>query len=88
MAAAFKASKSGVGVLCSSDAVYGSHGAEWAEALRAAGARRILLAGTEAGLADDTGRAAAGIDMFMHNSGCDMLGLLNDVLGQIGGVSK
>lgn len=87
MAAAFKASKSRVGVLCSNDTVYASHAAEWAAALRAAGAGTVLLAGTEAGSGAGASRAAAGVDMFMYH-GCDMLGLLADILEQIGGLSE
>jgi methylmalonyl-CoA mutase len=80
-AAAFRSSKTAVSVLCSTDAVYASHAAEWAKALRAAGARKLLLVGAAA--AD----VASEIDASMH-VGCDMLGLLSDILEEIGVLSE
>jgi len=83
---AFGASEAGVCVLCSTDANYASHAAEWVAALRAAGAGMVLLAGTKGALGGDACGAAAEIDAFMHRE-CDMLGVLTDVVNHIEGGS-
>ncbi|SOB85383.1 methylmalonyl-CoA mutase subunit beta [Streptomyces sp. 1331.2] len=72
-AEAFRASGATVACLCSSDALYGEHAPAVAAALRAAGARRVLLAGRLGELPD-------GVDQFIHAGGdavATLTGLLN-----------
>lgn len=64
IAAAFKASGAPLACLCSSDKVYAGLGAKVAEALHAAGARRVYLAGRPGEL--ETELRAAGVDGFAH----------------------
>ncbi|MFE6056396.1 methylmalonyl-CoA mutase family protein [Kitasatospora sp. NPDC056446] len=78
-AEAFVASGASVACLCSSDALYGEHAAPVAEALRAAGARRVLLAGR-------LGEVPAGVDEFIHAGG-DAVAVLGSLLDQITGAS-
>ncbi|MER7079131.1 methylmalonyl-CoA mutase, partial [Saccharopolyspora kobensis] len=61
--------------LCSSDKVYAERAAETAEALKRAGAQRVLLAGKPGDL--------AGVDGFVF-TGCDALAVLTDVHDQLG----
>ncbi|MDA2814120.1 methylmalonyl-CoA mutase subunit beta [Nocardiopsis sp. RSe5-2] len=77
-AAAFAEAGAQVACLCSSDALYDEHAAEAVEALRRAGARRVLLAGTP-----DGEHRAAGADGFLH-AGADALGLLKELHETLG----
>ncbi|MFJ8622909.1 methylmalonyl-CoA mutase family protein [Kitasatospora sp. NPDC093550] len=78
-AEAFRASGATVACLCSSDALYGEHAAPVAEALKAAGARRVLLAGRLGELPD-------GVDAFIHAGG-DAVAVLTSLLDLITGAS-
>ncbi|MET8542547.1 methylmalonyl-CoA mutase small subunit [Kitasatospora sp. NPDC004799] len=75
-AEAFRASGATVACLCSSDALYAEHAAPVAEALRAAGAERVLLAGR-------LGELPAGVDEFIFAGG-DAVAVLTSLLDQIG----
>ena len=59
--------------ICSSDAVYAEHAVAAAEALRAAGARRVYLAGNPGDRR--AAEEAAGVDEFVH-VGVDVLATL------------
>lgn len=76
-AAAFAASGAPIAVICSSDALYAELAAPTAAALKAAGARQVVLAG-RLGEAADAWRAA-GIDREIY-LGCDVLGTLGELL--------
>ncbi len=83
-AAAFAASGAQVAAICSSDAIYADLAAPTAEALTAAGATHVVLAGRPGDAKSDY--EAAGISGFIH-MGADVLAALrktHDVLG-IGG---
>jgi methylmalonyl-CoA mutase len=68
-------------VICSSDKLYETHAVAVAEALRAAGATRIYLAGNPR---DDLERyVAAGIDEFIY-VGCDALDALGRAIATLG----
>ena len=69
-AAAFTESGAEIAILCSSDEVYETHGAESAEALRAAGAKHVYLAGRPS-----DALSAAGVGTFVY-AGCDILDVL------------
>jgi methylmalonyl-CoA mutase len=69
VATAWAQSKAAVAVLCSSDALYAERGEATAAALRAAGARRILVAGTV---------DVPGIDGQLY-AGCDALAVIDGV---------
>jgi methylmalonyl-CoA mutase len=71
---AFAASGTQVACLCSGDRIYAEHAAEVAGALRAAGARRVWLAGK--GDYKD-------VDSHLH-AGCDALGVLRTTLEDLG----
>ncbi|MFJ4188655.1 methylmalonyl-CoA mutase family protein [Kitasatospora sp. NPDC089509] len=73
---AFLASGATVACLCSSDVVYGEHAGAVAEALKAAGARRVLLAGRLA-------EPPAGVDEFI-SAGGDAIAVLTSLLDLIG----
>ncbi|MEV8327568.1 methylmalonyl-CoA mutase family protein [Kitasatospora sp. NPDC056731] len=75
-AEAFTASGATAACLCSSDAQYGEHAEAVAGALKAAGARRVLLAGR-------LGEVPAGVDEFIHAGG-DAIAVLTSLLDQIG----
>ncbi|MGW1176239.1 methylmalonyl-CoA mutase small subunit [Kitasatospora sp. NPDC002543] len=75
-AEAFRASGATVACLCSSDALYAEHAAPVAEALKAAGAERVLLAGR-------LGELPAGVDEFIY-AGVDAIAVLTSLLDQIG----
>ncbi|MGW2254115.1 methylmalonyl-CoA mutase subunit beta [Kitasatospora sp. NPDC001660] len=79
-AEAFRACGATVACLCSSDALYGEHAAAVAGALKAAGARRVLLAGRLA-------EAPAGVDEFIHAGG-DAVAVLTSLLDQITGAGS
>ncbi len=72
VASAFEASGCRVAVLCGSDARYGERAAETAEALHAAGAARVLLAG-RADVPGVDGQLYAGCDALAVISGLDEL---------------
>ncbi|THA75846.1 methylmalonyl-CoA mutase small subunit [Streptomyces sp. A0642] len=74
-AAALRAAGTDVVCLCSSDALYAEHAGEVAEALAAAGARRVYLAGRPG--------AYAGVDAYVF-AGCDVVSVLSSVLDRMG----
>ncbi|MFF0309458.1 methylmalonyl-CoA mutase family protein [Streptosporangium sp. NPDC004379] len=74
IAAAFTASGARVACLCSGDRLYGEHAAPVAAALRAAGARRIWLAGRG---------EYPGVDDHLY-AGCDALGVLRTTFDDLG----
>ncbi|MDO9484802.1 MAG: methylmalonyl-CoA mutase subunit beta [Actinomycetota bacterium] len=80
-AAAFKASGATAAVICGTDAAYLEQGAAYAEALKAAGAAFIFLAG-RAGEAKDQ-YEAAGIDDFVY-MGVDVLSTLQRLHTKLG----
>lgn len=69
----FAASGAALVCICSSDAVYAEHAVAAAEALRAAGARRVYLAGNPGDRR--AAEEAAGVDEFVH-VGVDVLAAL------------
>ncbi|MFM9850961.1 MAG: methylmalonyl-CoA mutase family protein [Hyphomicrobiaceae bacterium] len=80
-AKAFGASRAAVACIASSDRVYADQGEATAKALKAAGARHVLLAGRPG--QREAALRAAGVDGFIF-AGCDMieaLGNLQSVLG-------
>ncbi len=66
----------GMAVLCSSDALYEEQAAAVAEALRAAGATTVFLAGRP-------GTAEASVDEYVF-AGCDAVAVLSSVLDRMG----
>ncbi|MDV6012968.1 methylmalonyl-CoA mutase family protein [Haloechinothrix sp. LS1_15] len=78
LAEAFRTSGAAIACLCGSDTAYAEQVAEVVAALRAAGAKQVLLAGKP----DETFREA-GVSGFVH-SGCDALGILADSLDTLG----
>jgi len=78
LAAAFSASGATMACLCSSDATYAASAAPAAEALRAAGARRVFSAGAPGDLRDPL--TAAGVDTFVH-VGVDLVAILSGIVG-------
>ncbi|MGW2593872.1 methylmalonyl-CoA mutase small subunit [Streptomyces sp. NPDC001515] len=75
VAAAFAASGSEVACLCSSDALYAEQAEEVAQALVAAGARRVYLAGRPG--------TYRGVDEYVH-VGCDVVAVLSSLLDRMG----
>jgi methylmalonyl-CoA mutase len=75
LAQAFKASGAAVACLCSSDKVYAGHAAAAAEALQAADAKHIYLAGRPG--EQETALRAAGVGDFIFAGG-DALAMLRD----------
>jgi methylmalonyl-CoA mutase len=73
LAAAFKASGAALACLCSSDKVYAAQAASAANALQAAGARHIYLAGRGGG--QEAALRAAGVNDFVYAGG-DALAML------------
>ena len=73
LASAFKASGLALACLCSSDSVYEREAIAAAEALKAAGARDIYLAGRPGGR--EAALRAAGVQSFIYD-GCDALATL------------
>jgi len=73
MLAQFKASGAGLACMCSSDTVYAAEAAEAANALRAAGASHVYLAGRQG--ERETALRTAGVGTFIY-LGCDMLATL------------
>lgn len=78
---AFAKSGAALACLCSSDEVYGKQGATAAQALKAAGARLVLLAGNPREKREEL--TAAGIDSFIY-AGMDIVAALTDLQRQIG----
>ncbi|MCC9310594.1 methylmalonyl-CoA mutase small subunit [Kitasatospora sp. RB6PN24] len=81
LAEAFAASGATVACLCSSDRLYAEHAKAVAAALKAAGARRVLLAGRPGELREALERA--GVDEFVFAGG-DAVALLSALLDEIG----
>ena len=79
--AAFKAAGAAFACLCSSDKVYEKEGAAAAQALKAAGARHIYLAGRPRELEDTL--KAVGVQSFIYE-GCDALATLTYVYDMLG----
>ncbi|MEU1509683.1 MULTISPECIES: methylmalonyl-CoA mutase subunit beta [unclassified Kitasatospora] len=79
-AGAFTASGARVACLCSSDQVYGEHAEAVAAALKAAGARRVLLAGRPGERREAYERA--GVDGFVF-AGSDAVAVLTSLLDEI-----
>lgn len=77
LAAAFTASGAPIACLCSSDAVYATQAVAAADALKAAGARAIYLAGKPGDL--EAALKAAGVTGTLHSGG-DLLALLASAL--------
>ncbi|MFI1393647.1 methylmalonyl-CoA mutase family protein [Streptomyces sp. NPDC020681] len=80
-AAAFAASGASVACICSSDALYAEQAAGVAEALKSAGALRVLLAGRPGEQRETYVRA--GVDEFVVAGG-DAVAVLTSVLDRIG----
>ena len=76
----FKASGSPVAVLCSNAATYAEQGRDVADALRAAGAQRVLLAGAFGEVGEG---AEASFDGRVY-AGMNVVELLTDTLGVLG----
>ncbi|MEU2787915.1 methylmalonyl-CoA mutase family protein [Streptomyces sp. NPDC007100] len=76
-AEAFRASGAGIACLCSSDALYAEQAEDVAAALKAAGARQVLLAGKPGERREAYERA--GVDAFVF-AGCDAVGVLTSAL--------
>jgi methylmalonyl-CoA mutase len=82
LATAFKASGAALACLCSSDKIYEKDAAASAQALKAAGARHIYLAGRPR--EQETALKAAGVQSFIYE-GCDALATLRNAYDIIGG---
>jgi methylmalonyl-CoA mutase len=81
LTADFTASGALAACICSSDALYAEYAAEAAAALKAAGARYVVLAGRPGDRRD--AYQDAGVDAFIY-VGCDVLAILTTVLAEIG----
>ena len=81
LAAAFKASGATLACLCSSDKVYEKEAVAAAQALKAAGARHIYLAGRPR--EQEAALRAAGVQSFIYE-GCDALATLRNVYDILG----
>jgi methylmalonyl-CoA mutase len=81
LAGDFTASGARAACICSSDALYAEYAEETAAALKAAGARHVVLAGRPGDRLAAYQRA--GIDAFVY-VGCDVLAALTTVLDEIG----
>jgi methylmalonyl-CoA mutase len=81
VAAAFTASGATVACLCSTDKVYADAAAPVAAALKAAGARRVWLAGKGGSRAGSD--AAAGVDGYVF-TGCNAVDVLRTTLAEAG----
>jgi methylmalonyl-CoA mutase len=80
LAETFTASGARAACLCSSDAFYAGHAEAAAAALKAAGARRVVLAGRPGDRRD--AYESAGIDDFVY-AGCDAVAALNAVYADL-----
>jgi methylmalonyl-CoA mutase len=81
LAAAFKTSGAALACLCSSDKVYAAHAAAAAQALHAAGAKHIYLAGRPGEM--EAGLRAAGVGEFIAAGG-DALATLRAAYAKMG----
>lgn len=81
MIAAFKASGTTLSCLCSSDKIYESEAVDAANALRAAGATHVYLAGRPGEL--EAALKATGVQDFVY-AGCDVLAVLRAAQRQLG----
>ena len=81
LAAAFTASGARAACLCASDTLYAGHAEAAAAALKAAGARYVVLAGRPG--ERRAAYAGAGVDDFVY-AGCDALAALGTVYDKIG----
>jgi methylmalonyl-CoA mutase len=81
LTAAFTASGAHAACVCSSDALYAAHGAAAAMALKAAGARYVVLAGRPGDRQEEY--RSAGIDDFVY-LGCDAIAALTAAYDEIG----
>ncbi|MFB6893273.1 methylmalonyl-CoA mutase subunit beta [Kitasatospora sp. NPDC056327] len=81
LGAAFAASGAPVACLCSSDRLYAEHAGAVAAALKAAGARTVLLAGRPG--EQQAAYEAAGVDGFVFAGG-DAVAVLTSLLDEIG----
>ncbi len=81
-AAAFKASGAAVACICSSDAVYAEKAEATAKALKAAGAKTVLMAGRPGD--KEAAFKAAGVDQFLFAGG-DAVVTLKGMLGLLAG---
>ena len=79
-ATAFKASGATVACICSSDAVYAERAEATARALKAAGAKTLLMAGRPGD--KEAAFKAAGVDQFLFAGG-DAVATLKGLLGQL-----
>ncbi len=82
LAAAFKSSDAVFACLCSSDAIYATHATDAAQALQAAGAKHIYLAGRPDDKEADY--KAAGVQTFVFAGG-DALATLTDAYAKLKG---
>jgi methylmalonyl-CoA mutase len=78
---AFKDSKAEITCLVGSDALYEEMGADFAKALKEAGAKMVYLAGRPKDLMDAL--SAAGVDAFAFE-GCDVLAELSKIHAELG----
>ncbi|PSK99552.1 heterodimeric methylmalonyl-CoA mutase small subunit [Murinocardiopsis flavida] len=83
VAAAFAESGTGVAVLCGSDRLYTERAAETVAALRAAGARRVLLAGDPDTVPDAGNDRPQAVDGAVAAGG-DAIGLLTELCDSLG----
>ena len=81
LVAAFKSSGTALACLCSSDKVYAAEAVDAADALRAAGATHIYLAGRPGEL--EAALKAAGVQDFVY-AGCDVLATLRAAHDNLG----
>ncbi|MCX5209972.1 methylmalonyl-CoA mutase small subunit [Kitasatospora sp. NBC_00240] len=81
LAEAFTAGGASVACLCSGDKLYAEHAEAVAAALKAAGARRVLLAGKPGEHREAYQKA--GVDGYVF-AGCDAVAVLTSVLDEIG----
>jgi methylmalonyl-CoA mutase len=77
---AFADSGAAIACICASDQVYAELAEATAGALKAAGAKHVLLAGRPR---DETAFKAAGVDSFIH-AGCDAVAVLTHVQEALG----
>ena len=80
LAEAFRSSGAALSCLCSSDEIYATQAATAAEALKAAGVRRLYLAGRPGPLQEPLDRA--GVDEYVF-AGCDALKALEAAHGAV-----
>jgi methylmalonyl-CoA mutase len=81
-ASAFKASGAAAACICSSDALYADHAEATAKALKAAGAKFVLMAGRPG--EREAALKAAGVDQFLF-AGLDAVATLKGLQGTLAG---